>query len=585
MLPSWNDSESKEAIVRFVTGVTREGGPDFVAPAERIAVFDNDGTLWSEKPMPFQLLFALDQVKAMAADHPEWKTRQPFASVLKGDMAGLMASGEKGLLQLVATTHTGMTTDEFAQSVESWITTAKHPTTGRLYTQMVYQPMLELLDYLRANGFKTFIVSGGGVEFMRPWAERTYGIPPEQVVGSAGRTKLEVRNNMPVLIKLPELDFVDDKAGKPIGIQSRIGRRPIAAFGNSDGELEMLQWTTAGPGARFALFVHHDDADREFAYDRADKLQQFSKGWDEALAKGWTVVSMKNDWKTIYPAAAPSVRVRSRTRARRGSAAGTPAIAGPRDERRLYSCQMQPGGANPTTASSDAVTRTAHELGSMFRPGDLLCNRFRVVRFIARGGMGELFEAEDTTLGERVALKTIRPEIAGAAAPRSASAARCSWPARSPTRTSAGSSTVRARAVRGRPGPPAVAFVTMELLHGETLSQRLQRGGPFPPRSAADRPPDGRRAGCGARRRHRPPRLQEQQRDAARRRAGASRSRVVVTDFGLAHRVDEHGEVDSAITATGDSSARPTTWRRSRSRASRSPRRPTSMRWASCSTR
>jgi phosphoglycolate phosphatase-like HAD superfamily hydrolase len=305
VLPSWNDSESKEAIVRFVTGVTREDGPDFVAPAERIAVFDNDGTLWSEKPMPFQLLFALDQVKAMAADHPEWKTRQPFASVLKGDMAGLMASGEKGLLQLVATTHTGMTTDEFAQVVESWITTAKHPTTGRLYTGMVYQPMLEVLDYLRANGFKTFIVSGGGVEFMRPWAERTYGIPPEQVVGSAGRTKLEVRNNVPVLIKLPELDFVDDKAGKPVGIQSRIGRRPIAAFGNSDGDLEMLQWTTAGPGARFALFIHHDDADREFAYDRADKLQQFSKGWDEALANGWTVVSMKNDWKTIYPAAAP----------------------------------------------------------------------------------------------------------------------------------------------------------------------------------------------------------------------------------------------------------------------------------------
>jgi phosphoglycolate phosphatase-like HAD superfamily hydrolase len=304
VLPSWNESESKQAIVRFVTGVTLEGGPDFVAPAERIAVFDNDGTLWSEKPMPFQLLFALDQVTAMAADHPEWKTRQPFASVLKGDMAGLMASGEKGLLQLVAATHSGMTTDEFAQSVESWIAIATHPTTGRLYTEMVYQPMLELLDYLRANGFKTFIVSGGGVEFMRPWAERAYRIPPEQVVGSAGRTRLEVRNNLPVLIKLPELDFLDDKAGKPVGIQSRIGRRPIAAFGNSDGDLEMLQWTTAGPGARFALFVHHDDADREFAYDRADKLQQFSKGWDEALAKGWTVVSMKNDWKTIYPAPA-----------------------------------------------------------------------------------------------------------------------------------------------------------------------------------------------------------------------------------------------------------------------------------------
>ena len=234
VLPSWNDSESKEAIVRFVTGVTLEGGPDFVAPAERIAVFDNDGTLWSEKPVPFQLLFALDQVKAMAADHPEWKTRQPFASVLKGDMAGLMASGEKGLLQLVAATHTGMTTDEFAQSVESWITTAKHPTTGRLYTEMVYQPMLELLDYLRANGFKTFIVSGGGVEFMRPWAERTYGIPPEQVVGSAGRTKLEVRNNTA---------GADQAAGARLrGRQGRqAGRHPEPHRAPSDRRLRQLR--------------------------------------------------------------------------------------------------------------------------------------------------------------------------------------------------------------------------------------------------------------------------------------------------------------------------------------------------------
>ena len=300
-LPSWNETASKKAIVAFVGRVTKEGGPDFVTPAERIATFDNDGTLWSEKPVPFQLMFALDRVKAMAPQHPEWKSKPPFAVVLKGDMAGLAATGEKGMLGIVAATHTGMTTDEFTQAVQDWITTAKHPKTGRLYTDMVYQPMLELLSYLRANGFKTFIVSGGGVEFMRPWTERVYGIPPEQVVGSAGKMKLEVRDGKPVLIKLPELDFVDDKEGKPVGIQSRIGRRPIAAFGNSDGDMQMLEWATAGSGARFALFVHHDDAAREFAYDRADKLQQFNKGWDEAVAKGWTVVSMKDDWNVIYP--------------------------------------------------------------------------------------------------------------------------------------------------------------------------------------------------------------------------------------------------------------------------------------------
>ena len=226
---------------------------------------------------------------------------EPFASLLKGDMAGVAATGEKGVLAIMAATHTGMTTDEFSAAVQDWIATAKHPTTGRLFTEMVYQPMLELLAYLRANGFKTFIVSGGGVEFMRPWTERVYGIPPEQVVGSSGKLKLEVRDGKPVLIKLPEIDLIDDKEGKPVGIQSRIGRRPIAAFGNSDGDLQMLQWAMAGPGARFALFVHHDDAAREFAYDRTDKLQQFNKGWDEAVAKGWTVVSMKDDWKTVFP--------------------------------------------------------------------------------------------------------------------------------------------------------------------------------------------------------------------------------------------------------------------------------------------
>ncbi len=301
-LPSWNDTAPKKAIVAFVEKVTTEGSPAFVPVPERIATFDNDGTLWSEKPVPFQLLFAFDQVKALAPKHPEWKSKEPFASLLKGDMVGVAASGEKGVLEIMTVTHTGMTTDEFSRSVQEWITSAKHPKTGQLYTDMVYQPMLELLAYLRTNGFKTFIVSGGGVEFMRPWAERVYGIPPEQVVGSAGRLKLETRDGKPVLVKLPELDLMNDKEGKPVGIQSRIGRRPIAAFGNSDGDLQMLQWAMAGTGARFALFVHHDDAAREFAYDRADKLQQFNKGWDEAVAKGWTVVSMRDDWKTVFPA-------------------------------------------------------------------------------------------------------------------------------------------------------------------------------------------------------------------------------------------------------------------------------------------
>jgi phosphoserine phosphatase len=302
-LPSWNDTGAKKAIVAFVDKVTKEGSPDFVPVPERIATFDNDGTLWSEKPVPFQLLFAFDQVKALAPQHPEWKTKQPFAALLKGDMAGVAAAGEKGVLEILTVTHTGMTTDEFTRTVQDWIASAKHPKTGRLYTEMVFQPMLELLSYLRANGFKTFIVSGGGVEFMRPWAERVYGIPPEQVVGSAGKLKLETRDGKPVLVKLAELDLMNDKEGKPVGIQSRIGRRPIAAFGNSDGDLQMLEWAMAGDGARFAFFVHHDDAEREFAYDRADKLQRFDKGWDEAMARSWTVVSMKDDWKTIYPAA------------------------------------------------------------------------------------------------------------------------------------------------------------------------------------------------------------------------------------------------------------------------------------------
>jgi hypothetical protein len=300
-LPSWHEGANKKAIITFVERVTREGGPDFVAVPERIATFDNDGTLWTEKPLPVELTFAFERVKALAPAHPEWRSTAPFASVLKGDLAAVAAAGEHGMLPVIAATHAGMTTDEFAETVHRWMTTATHPRTGLIYTAMVYQPMLELLAYLRANGFKTYIVSGGGVDFMRPWTEGAYGIPPEQVVGSAGKLKLETRGGRPALVKLAQIDFIDDKGGKPVGIQSRIGRRPIAAFGNSDGDLEMLQWTTAAAGLRFALFVHHDDAEREFAYDRTDPLAAFNVGWNEAVARGWTVVSMKNDWRVIYP--------------------------------------------------------------------------------------------------------------------------------------------------------------------------------------------------------------------------------------------------------------------------------------------
>ena len=301
LLPSWNETASKKNIMAFVARVTTEGTSDFVPPAERIATFDNDGTLWAEKPMYVQMMFALDRVKTLAPQHPEWKTKEPFASVLKGDMKELATSGEKGALEIIAATHSGMTTDEFDRIVTDWISTAKHPTKDRLYSQMVYQPMLELLAYLRANGFKTFIVSGGGIEFMRPWTERVYGVPPEQVVGSSGKLKFEMRDGKPVLVKLPAVDFVDDKDGKPIGIQEHIGIQPIAAFGNSDGDQQMLEWTMAGPGARFALLVHHTDAVREWAYDRNSNVGKLDKALDEAVAKHWTVVDMKNDWKTIFP--------------------------------------------------------------------------------------------------------------------------------------------------------------------------------------------------------------------------------------------------------------------------------------------
>ncbi len=301
-LPSWNDGAAKTSIIAFVTRVTKEGGPDFVQPAGRIAVFDNDGTLWAEQPMYFQFLFMLDRVKALAPQHPEWKTQEPFASILRGDVRSALAGGEKALGQLMMTTHAGMTSEEFEKIVSDWIATARHPKTGRLYTEMVYLPMLELLSCLRSNGFKTFIVSGGGIEFMRPWSERVYGIPPEQVIGSSIKTKFEVRDGRPVLVRLPELDFVDDGPGKPVGIQMHIGRRPRAAFGNSDGDLQMMQWTAAGNGPRFCLYVHHNDAEWEWAYDRASPIGRLDQGLDEARAKGWTVVSMKDDWKCIYPA-------------------------------------------------------------------------------------------------------------------------------------------------------------------------------------------------------------------------------------------------------------------------------------------
>ncbi len=300
-LPSWKEGKTKQSIMDFVAKVTREGSPGFVPVEERIATFDNDGTLWAEQPMYFQLFFALDRVKALAPQHPEWKDKEPFASLLKGDVKTALAGGEPAIVQIMMTTHAGMTTEEFDQIVRDWVKSAKHPKTGRLFTEMVYQPMLELLSYLRANGFKTFIVSGGGIDFMRPWSERIYGIPPEQVVGSSIKTKFEMRSGKPVLVRLPEIDFIDDKAGKPVGIHQHIGRRPIAAFGNSDGDHQMLQWTAAGEGPRLLVLVHHTDADREWAYHRTSSIGHLEKALDEAQAKGWTVVDMKSDWSRIFP--------------------------------------------------------------------------------------------------------------------------------------------------------------------------------------------------------------------------------------------------------------------------------------------
>jgi phosphoserine phosphatase len=303
-LSSWNDGATKQAIVEFVAQVSDPDSPSFVPIAERIAVFDNDGTLWAEQPLYVQLIFALDRVKVLAADHPEWANTQPFKAVLENDLDTVLAGGHHALLELVMATHAGMTVSEFRIIAGDWLGTAKHPTTGRLYTEMVYQPMLELLTYLRANDFKTYITSGGGIELLRVFAEDVYGIPPHQVIGSSIKTQYEYRDGDPALVRLPEISFIDDKDGKPVAINQHIGRRPIAAFGNSDGDLQMLQWTCAGDGERFCLYVHHTDAEREWAYDRESHIGKLDKGLDQAQADGWTVVDMKSDWKTIFPSKA-----------------------------------------------------------------------------------------------------------------------------------------------------------------------------------------------------------------------------------------------------------------------------------------
>jgi phosphoglycolate phosphatase-like HAD superfamily hydrolase len=304
-LPSWNAGPAKGRILAFVKAVTDDASADYVPPARRIAVFDNDGTLWSEQPAYFQLLFAMDRVKALAPKHPDWKNRQPFKAALEGDLKALAASGEKGLLELVMATHAGMTTEQFEQGVRDWLATARHPTLKRPYTELVFQPMVELLAYLRASGFKTFIVSGGGIEFMRPWVERVYGVPPEQVIGSSIAVKYDVVGGKPALVREPRLNFLDDKAGKPVGIHYHIGRRPIAAFGNSDGDFQMLEWTTAGPGRTLGMVVHHTDASREFAYDRKSAMGRLDKALAEAPKRGWEVIDMRRDWVTVFKVSVP----------------------------------------------------------------------------------------------------------------------------------------------------------------------------------------------------------------------------------------------------------------------------------------
>ena len=300
-LPSWNEGTAKEAIVEFVEKTTAPGSADFVEEADRIAVFDNDGTLWAEQPMYFQLAFVLDRLETLALEHPEWKSEQPFKAALENDMKTLHTYGEKGLIELLMATHAGMTTDEFQQISENWLTEARHPRFNRPYTDCIYQPMLELIAYLQANGFQTWIISGGGIEFMRPWTERVYGIPPQQVVGSSIKRKYEIRDGVPVILREPKISFINDKKGKPVGIQQHIGRRPIAAFGNSDGDFQMLEWTTSGEGLRLGLIVHHTDAEREWAYDRKSSIGRLNRGLDEAQQRGWIIADMEKDFKVVFP--------------------------------------------------------------------------------------------------------------------------------------------------------------------------------------------------------------------------------------------------------------------------------------------
>lgn len=300
-LPSWNEGASKKAIMDFVNKTTMAGSPGFIPIPDRIACFDNDGTLWSEQPMYFQLAFVMDRIKALAPQHPEWKDTQPFKAVLENDVKTALSGGEKSMVDLLIATHAGTTTEEFNRIVKDWLTTARHPRFNRPYTEMVFQPMLELLNYLRANGYKTYIVSGGGIDFMRPWTETVYGIPPEQVIGSSLKLKYEMRDDGPVIYRLPEINFIDDRAAKPVGIEQHIGRRPVFTAGNSDGDYEMLQWTSTGTGfPRFGMIVHHTDEVREWAYDRESHIGRLNRGLDDAGTYHWVIVDMKSDWKKVY---------------------------------------------------------------------------------------------------------------------------------------------------------------------------------------------------------------------------------------------------------------------------------------------
>jgi hypothetical protein len=300
-LPAWNDGAAKSSITNFVDRTTTSSSPDFVETAQRIVTFDNDGTLWCEQPMYVQFAFALDRIRVLAPQNPDWKTTQPFKAVLEGDLKTLMASGQKGLVEIIAVTHAGMTADEFTRIVSDWLETARHPRFKRPYTEMVYQPMIELLAYLRANGFKTFIASGGGVEFMRPWSQPVYGVPPDQVIGSSIKTRFQMQGDIPVLFRLPEMNFIDDGPGKPVGINGQIGQLPIAAFGNSDGDLQMLQWATMkGPGPHLGVLIHHTDAEREYAYDRKSDFGRLDKALDAATAMGWIIVDIKRDWNRVF---------------------------------------------------------------------------------------------------------------------------------------------------------------------------------------------------------------------------------------------------------------------------------------------